>query len=202
MIDINGYVMAGGLSSRMGSPKAAVILGDQTLLDSAIATLTQFTGSLPVIVVRSHSVINFQIPDGLEILEDDATEDDPRAPIFGVRAVLKKCDKEWATILAVDLPFVTAELLNKLSSSRSQGIDAVVATQPDGFPQVLCALYRCEAMILEVENALGRSDISIRGALPEGRTLFVEFGPDQGGVDPLSNLNTPEDVQAAARMLS
>src|SRR5205085_8926978 len=61
----------------------------------------------------------------------------------GLHAALANCRREWAIVVACDLPFVTAALFDHLASLRANH-EAVVPVQPDGRPQPLAALYRAE----------------------------------------------------------
>lgn len=204
---IDGFVLAGGASSRMGRPKSGVVLGGRTLLQRAVQTIFGFTGGQVSVLVGPDFAdclpdADFQIvrdlPPPAEYLES-------RAPIFGLRTALSVSNAEWIAVLAVDLPFVPAELLKLLAARADENVDVVVPVQPDGSIQPLCALYRRDTVLPAVEAAIAGDVISLRGMIAELRSSIVEFSELVGlsrTTNVFINVNTPEDLAQAERLLA
>src|SRR5438105_11762733 len=79
-----GVVLAGGRSSRMGTPKAALEWHGSTLLRRTVGILARVTGG-PVVVVRARGQELPVLPPDVEVV------DDPRAgkgPVQGLAAGL------------------------------------------------------------------------------------------------------------------
>lgn len=199
---IDGFVLAGGASSRMGRPKSGVVLGGRTLLQRAVETISEFTGGQVSVVVGPDFAD--RLPDAdFQIVRDlppPAKYHGSRAPIFGLRTALSISNAEWIALLAVDLPFVTAELLKLLAAKAAEDLDVVVPVQPDGSMQPLCALYRRDAVLPAVAGAIVGDDISLRGMIAGLRTCKVgpaDFAGLTGSENFFVNVNTPADLDAA-----
>jgi molybdopterin-guanine dinucleotide biosynthesis protein A len=138
MISVEGYVLAGGLSSRMGRKKANIMLGDTTLAERAVVALSAITGNVAV-------VGNIEVNEPLvRVVPDEPAKSDSRGAIVGLYSALRNAKTEWTAVLACDLPFVTSELVVRLARMAESLPDAacVVPVQPDGRTQPLCGIYR------------------------------------------------------------
>ncbi|MGA9963586.1 MAG: molybdenum cofactor guanylyltransferase, partial [Terriglobales bacterium] len=106
-LGVTAFVLAGGKSSRMGSDKAFLRLGDETLLSQALK-LTSAVVSEVCIVGDAKKFAAFG-----RVVEDVYRE---RGPLGGIHAALSGSTTELNLMLAVDLPFVTQKLLQYLLS--------------------------------------------------------------------------------------
>ncbi|MDQ3712120.1 MAG: molybdenum cofactor guanylyltransferase, partial [Acidobacteriota bacterium] len=98
----DGYVLAGGKSSRMKTDKAFLEVNGETFLTRAIKTLSTICENR-VKIVLNKTQINFierlpaNVPHIFDIYEN-------RGALGGIHAALSDCQSEWAIVLAVDLP--------------------------------------------------------------------------------------------------
>ncbi|HKH99010.1 MAG TPA: molybdenum cofactor guanylyltransferase [Candidatus Sulfotelmatobacter sp.] len=184
------FILAGGRSTRMGVDKAFVTLGGRTLLARALEVARGVTHD--VRVVGEAAKFREFAP---------AVEDVFRGcgPLAGIHAALCASAAEWNLMLAVDLPFVTSELLQYLlTRARSSAAMVTVARAAGGW-QPLCAVYRRE--FAEVaEKALREGRYKIDALFDGTRTLVI--GEDElraGGfsAEMFRNLNTPEELAEA-----
>ena len=201
MISIEGFVLAGGRSRRMGHNKANLLLGGTTLAERAAKTLSIVAN--PVFLVG-----NFEIEyTSLPIIADEPVGNKGRGAIIGLYTALLHAKTEWAAVLACDLPFVSGELLTRMASLLPQFADspedeagAVLAEQPDGRLQPLCGLYRRHRCLPEVEKMLSEDNWRLQG-LPDRIGAFVlrfhEISDMPNASDLFMNVNTPEDYKAA-----
>jgi molybdopterin-guanine dinucleotide biosynthesis protein A len=190
MDHIEAFILAGGASRRMGTDKSQLLIERQTFTERIAETLLQLTDSVVVVGRAGESTLP-GIPDVY-----------PQwGALGGLHAALAACQREWAIIVACDLPFVTAELFSLLAKMRVDH-DAVVPIQSDGRPQPLCALYRidpCRQRATELIQAGYRRPLDLLEAvktrwvnidqlrnLAQAQTFFV-------------NINTPEDYDEAIR---
>jgi len=71
-------------------------------------------------------------------------------PVAGIAAgldYLERLDPEICVVVGGDMPFAAPALPALLDAMNARsGLDAVLATDPDGHPQPLLAVYRCEAL--------------------------------------------------------
>lgn len=192
--DIEGFILAGGLSSRMGEDKSRLRLGGRTFVEIAAGALAPLSGGVRVVGsrpgVESH---------GLAVVRD---VHEGLGALGGLHAALAACGARWAAVVSCDLPFVTAALFERLASLRGEGVDAVAPVQDDGRPQPLCALYAA-ARCLDVAGELIRAgELRPRVLLQTVRTRWVRFEElsDLGGSQLFfKNVNTPADYEEVKR---
>jgi len=206
MNDIDGYLLAGGASSRMKRDKANLLLGGVTFVRRAAIALSAVVAAPErLFVVGNLEGNSFDLPILPDEFVGDSGDERKRGAIVGLHAALKNTKANWAAVLACDLPFASGELFEKLASFRDGNSDAVVPMQNDGRAQPLCALYRTEACLSVVEAVLDGEDWSLQNLLRRVKTRFVRF--DEISDLPRAeyfffNVNTPEDYAAAQAALA
>lgn len=205
MIDLDGFILAGGSASRMGTRKDLLTIGGKSFIFRAREAL------VPITEGRMAVVGNIQSEEceslGLRIIPDlevDRAEISPRrGSIVGVHTALFYSNSTWAAVLACDLPFVSPSLFTRLVEFCTDRSDAIVPVQPDGKLQPLCALYRRETCLPVVEERLRGDNWSLNGLLDQLRVRHVEFDhiSDLAGADQFfMNVNTKEDHDLASRL--
>ncbi|HUG52555.1 MAG TPA: molybdenum cofactor guanylyltransferase [Vicinamibacteria bacterium] len=190
-----GFVVAGGRSRRMGRDKALLGWGGATLLDQAIAKLAAVCDD-----VRVLSGLQRRYTDrGRAVVVDAAPE---AGPLAGLAAALAAAAPRPALLLAVDMPFVTPELLQHLVEGLD-GWDAAVPV-PEGRPEPLCAAY-APACLAPVQASLAAGERKMT-SFWEGlrvRAFSTEDLSRFGAPDRLlRNLNDPSDYAAAVERRS
>ena len=194
--DVEGFVLIGGASSRMGRDKAEMFLGGRKLFERAASALDGICLGNVKLVGKADFAHNFAIiPDiNLDLITHS------RASLYGLYTALAFAKTPWIAILACDLPFVTENLMTRLAEYRSNEFDAVVPFQPDGQPQPLCAFYRREVSLVVVEAMVRNNDLKLQRLLSRISTRFLEF-EEIANLDVSANfflnVNKPEDYQAA-----
>jgi molybdopterin-guanine dinucleotide biosynthesis protein A len=184
-------VLAGGAGSRLGRPKATALLAGRPLISYPLAAL-EAAGLRPVVVAKPDT----ELPplDREPWLEGAG----PRHPLVGI---LEALDRAGGTVLACacDMPFVTAELAGWLASLRAP----LVVPRAGGRAHPLLARYAPDltdslAAALAGERPLAAAVEAI-GPRYVGEHELRRFG------DPerlLANVNTPDDLARAERLLA
>lgn len=202
---IEGFVLVGGASSRMGENKAQLKIGGREMSERAFSVLRAACN-------RHVFLVGDTGGDGIDGAETRVTtipdnrahgDDWPRAPIIGLYTALVNATTSWIAVLACDLPFVTSDLICRLSGFCSDVVDAVVPVQPDSRPQPLCALYRVEKCRPILEATIKAGDLKLQKLLTNLATRYVEFDEirDLPGADSFFiNVNTPEDYTKASKL--
>lgn len=208
MNNIEGFILAGGASRRMGRDKAQMRLQDKTFIERAATALDKITGE-KISVVGNLPFDNLQVNLSsnklleLPVISDIRTENE-RAALVGLHSAIAHTKSKWALVVACDLPFVTAELFERLTSFLDdEKFDAIVPLQPDSRPQPLCAFYRRSCLAV-IEEMLKGDDWSLHKLLRQIKTRFVEFReladlPNSEYF--FRNINTPEDFLDAQKIL-
>src|SRR2546421_13010082 len=102
MFDVEGFILVGGQSSRMGSDKSQLVFGGQTAVERVASALRPLTARVRVVGARHHGTLA-----GLENVPDKY---DRWGALGGIQTALVACESEWAAIAACHLPLVSARL--------------------------------------------------------------------------------------------
>lgn len=194
-----GLILAGGKSSRMGSVKALLEIGDDTILGHIIRRLSpQVSG------ITLNASDDFPNPLGLRLLPDRlAGQPGPLAGVLAGLRDLKARSIPATHLLTVpsDSPFVPADLVSRLHAGTDDP-DAIIITASDGRVHPVFGLWPIsiaddlETWLADPENR------RIKAFLQRHRTVAIEFPPIEtphGLLDPFFNINTPEDLEEARR---
>jgi len=122
--------------------------------------------------------------------------------LSGLRTALLAAHGDKVLVLGCDMPFVSRPLLSHLIELSSQA--DLVVPKAGGYYEPMHAVYdrRCLA---EIEASLEAGDMKMTSFFPRVHLLTVE-DHDLDLLDPerlsFFNINTPEDLAQAERMLS
>jgi molybdenum cofactor guanylyltransferase len=145
---VQGVVLAGGRSSRMGSDKALLTLGGIPLIQCAINTLC--SAGLRVSISGSRADLGYLAP----VLTD---MEPSQGPLTGICSTLHALAEPWIVLVTVDMPLVPSSLVELMLEVAIEGNAAVVlpfyAGRLHPFP---CVLHRDLLFGLASEHAAGR----------------------------------------------
>ncbi|MBI3681478.1 MAG: molybdenum cofactor guanylyltransferase [Acidobacteria bacterium] len=176
-----GYVLAGGLSSRMGQDKALLPFRGSTLLECVAQTVRQAAGNVTVVgPAQRYSFL------GLPLIEDRLAG---LGPLSGIHSALSDSKAEWNLVTACDMPNLTPEFLCwLLEEAERRDSSVLMPVSLSGFPEPLCAVYRRTCLAC-AEEALAEGRLKITDAFSRLRIELVPAGP----ASLLASANTPED---------
>ena len=189
--DVTVQIMLGGRSTRMGTDKALVKLGGKTLLERAVERWRNYGGGLQLSVGAEDRAL--LAPEGISAVADIYSG---RGPMGGLHAGLLACGTEYLLLTAVDSPFVTCEMADRLVETAEHfDCDACVYAL-EGRPQPLFALYRktCPAPAEELLEA-GENKMGILLGRVDTQYLVGV------GEEFFRNLNTPQELAEAENQL-
>jgi molybdopterin-guanine dinucleotide biosynthesis protein A len=191
---IQGFVLTGGASRRMGLDKASLVIGGKTLAQHAVDTLRQVCGD--VFTVGGESGFS-NAPHLIDIEPPFAVEG--RAAMAGIYTALRSCTAEFAAVLACDMPNVTADVFRILIDNLKdrEHCDAVIPVDPQGKKQQLCAVLHRGHCLAAIGQLPHYRTPAVKDMLAELEVSVVEFGAFMhlSGADELfTNLNTPADL--------
>lgn len=205
-----GIVLAGGRSSRMGTPKAALEWHGSTLLHRTVAVLRRAVGG-PVLVVAAPGQELPSLPAGAEVVEDPVEGLGPMQGLAtGLAAVADRAGE--AFVCSTDLPFLhpafPAAVLRALGSPGpgDETFDVVMPVAR-GFRQPLAAGYRTglagfiQKRVAEGDFRPGMLFRHCRVHELDDAALLAD--PQLARLDPeldsVVNVNEPGDYAAARR---
>lgn len=187
-------MLCGGKSTRMGTSKALLPFGAETMLQRVVRLLGSVVS--PIVAVAAADQCLPELPATV-IAARDAQEG--RGPLEGLCAGLRALPEDVAAayVTSCDVPLLVPGFVVRLLD-LADGYDIAVM-ELDGFAHPLSAVYR-RTTLPHVEMLLGQNRLRPAFLFDAVRTRRVKR-EEMVGVDPdlrtLSNLNTPEDYQAA-----
>ena len=201
-MNLEGFILVGGASRRMGTDKSRLVLGELTSVEHVASALST-VASRVFTVGRSMTRSSQKAFDHISDVHPNW------GALGGVHAALRACEAEWAAIVACDLPFVTNELFARLWSlakrSELATLDAVVPIQVDGRPQPLCALYRREPCVKKAQEFIAAGEHTPRALLAAVSTHWVQpedLSDLPGAEHFFFNVNTRADYERAKEILA
>lgn len=199
MGSIQGFILAGGQSRRMGTDKSRLTIQGQSFLERIGSEVSTVADSVAVVGPGPGS--DSPLPNS-ERARPFLPDVYPNwGALGGVHAALSACTSEWALIVACDFPFVTVDLFSQLASRR-EGFAAVAPLQKDLIPQPLCTLYQvapCLAQADELIKSGERKPIALLQSVRTRWVAFEELADLQGADRFFENINSPEDYDRIIR---
>lgn len=190
---IAGYILAGGMSSRLGRDKALVELAGRPLLLHMQALLLTVVSQVTVVAPLRYSAL------GVNMIPDEWPG---YGPLGGIATALRHTglelpECEWNLILGCDMPFLTKDWLEYLANrTRNTAADVVVPQTTRGL-EPLCAAYhtRCAAALaVALDRGVRKITDGLKGLAVEyvDEPAWKQF--DSRGTL-FKNINTPEDYR-------
>lgn len=197
VLDLSGFVLAGGASRRMGRPKALLPVAGETLVERQVRLLRHVSRRVAV-VGKPELFRGLDVPVLADLVPDCG-------PLGGIYTGLASSATDYNLFIGCDMPFLTTRFLRWLARrAMSEQADVTVPESREGKLNPLAAVYRREVMGA-IRSALRKKQYSVRKFFPEVRCLVVRW-PElaRAGFLPgiFDNLNTPFDYKAAKKKLS
>jgi molybdenum cofactor guanylyltransferase len=206
---VEGVILAGGQSRRMGQDKALMLLGGRPLLQRVIDVLAPLCAGLTLIANEPERYAEFGLKSAPDVFPGAGS-------LGGLFSGLAAARSETIIAVACDMPFLNASLLGYMVE-QSFAADAVVpdlsvatlspgekpkAKQLDLHP--LHAVYR-RSCLAPIEAQLRAGDLRMMGFFEQVNVKFVKRAEVQR-FDPelrsMVNLNTPEEWAEAERIVA
>jgi molybdopterin-guanine dinucleotide biosynthesis protein A len=190
-----GVVLAGGQSSRMGGgDKCLKQLGSRTLLGHVLDRLRPQVAAM--VLNANGDAARF---DGYDVQVVADSVPDFAGPLAGILAGLdwaRTMNADWAVSTAADAPFLPRDLVDRLQQGRDAARIAVAAS--GGWRHPTTALWPVD-LADELRKALQAGERKIDRFTARYAVAPVTFDTDP--VDPFFNINTPEELAEAVRLL-
>ena len=188
-----GVVLCGGKSTRMGTSKALLPFGPETMLQRVVRLLSPIVAPIAVVAAVDQELP--RLPADVIVARD---EREGRGPLEGLRAGLKALpdDVDAAYVTSCDVPLLVPGFVSQMIE-LAEGYDAAVI-EVDGFTHPLSAVYR-RSTLPHVERLLAEDrlrPIFLYDAVNTRRVRPPEVTADPA-LRTLRNLNTREDYERA-----
>ena len=184
---ISGVVLAGGLSTRFGSDKAAAEIGGVSLLQRAVKLLESVLDEVSV------SIRPDQASDALRSRYRCLEDRHPGAgPAAGLEAAHAAAPRRAWLVLACDQPGLSRADLQRLVAERDPNAAATAYCDPaTGTPQPLCAIY-------EPATLAGLAKETVAGNGPSPRDYLVRRPLKLIPME-ITNINNHDDLHRFLR---
>ena len=175
-MDVSALILAGGRASRMGGvAKHELVVGGATIFARQCAVLAPRVAE---IIVSGPAI------EGHRSVQDVAGT----GPLAGIAAGLAACATPWLLVVAGDMPYVSAALIDRLIAARAG--DATGVTHAGRPEPLLCAL-RVAAARPVVDRLLAERRFKASGLVE----LLASSWIDEPDAHVLANVNAPEDLR-------
>ena len=189
-----GIILCGGKSSRMGTSKAHLEFGTETLLQRIVRIMGEVLDPLVVVAANGQELPNLEAK--VMICRD---KNEGQGPLEGLAAGLEalkdRCDAVFLS--SCDVPFLKKEFI--LGMIEALGESRMCIPRTEAYFHPLASVYRVD-VLPDVQQLLGEKKLrpfflleKVNGKIIEEAQL-KQFDPE---LFSLKNLNTPEDFQQA-----
>jgi len=197
---IEGYIQAGGHSSRMGQDKAWLEIEGSTLIERMLTAMHPVVEKISIVINSKNQ--NYKKYEMLaerwraEVIDD---LHEHRGPLGGIDTALAYCQRQSALILACDLPFITPVFLSFLCETHLEGNrqEVTVPLDRDNRLQPLSAIYHLSCR-RPIRQMLDNDNLKVDQLYSQVRVRqvdFVEFAHLPQADRFFINLNTMEEYE-------
>jgi len=191
---VAGIVLAGGKSTRMGTNKALLPLGQQSLLDTIVATLRPLFAEIIVVSNTPELYQDLNVRLARDIIPD-------RGPLSGIHAGLTASPYRYNFVVPCDTPFLDPDLISHFFW-QAPGYDVVVPRRGE-YLQPLHAVYSRDCLAA-IESCFRQGKYKTVAFYPLVKVRYIDVYDLEGfsGLDRVFlNINTPADLAEARRLI-
>ena len=134
---VTAIILAGGKSSRMGTDKALLPFGGQTLLEYIAHEAASIFEETLVIVDNKEKTANLNLV-GAKVSEDMIKN---KGPLCGIYTGLSQSKTQANCVLTCDMPFVDRELLREFKSCWDENDEVLCLGNEQGRPEPFPGFY-------------------------------------------------------------
>ncbi|GAT13864.1 molybdenum cofactor guanylyltransferase [Mycolicibacterium thermoresistibile] len=180
-------VLAGGASRRMGRDKATLVYDGSTLVERTVNAVAARCSPVFVVAAPGQALPELDA----EVLRDELRGVGPLlATGRGLRAAAE-AGRELAFVCAVDMPFLTPEVIDTLAgpAARIPGVEIVLPW--DGREQYLAGIYRT-ALADRITGLIEAGERSMKALITRSDTQQIVLPAQRA----LTNVNTPAEYES------
>lgn len=189
--DLNGLILAGGQSARMGEDKSLIKYRSEPQVVHVFKLLQGFVSDTYV-SIRKGQKLDFTD----KVIEDSF---DAHGPLNGLLSAHETDRSRAWLVLAVDLPFISNSTIDRLIQERDQNMlaTALMGTEK-GLPEPLIAIWEPEALELLESHYLNGKDVFPSRFLNDNQIKLVKSINEEE----LFNVNDKLDLNKAKSMIN
>jgi len=196
-LDISCIVLAGGKGLRLGRNKILEYIGNRSLLQRVVSSISSFKSDIIIVTASKQSFPRLAGHPRLRIVTDIYPG---KGALGGIYTGLVASDSFYNLIVSCDMPFLNQALLHYMIQ-LSPGFEAVVP-RLGSLVEPLHAIYS-KSCLAPVERLLKQGNLKISDVLPLVRVRYVEAEEidmfDPGHLS-IFNVNTEADLRKARQL--
>ena len=196
MVAVNGILLAGGKSKRMGQDKLSMPLADKPLIEHAIEHILPHVAKLYVICNNiekyQYLISSYQIELIRDIFPDCG-------PLGGIYTGLYHSDLPYNFVTAADMPFVDWQPV-ELLLRHSAACDGVVPVDELGYYEPLFAISQ-KSCLTAIKSQLATGDFKISRFYPQVKICFLQDVHFRHNDKIFFNVNTKADYAELEALL-
>jgi molybdopterin-guanine dinucleotide biosynthesis protein A len=178
------YILAGGRSSRMGTDKGLIQLGNKKVIEYILETCLNISTDI-FIVTSNTNYQQFKFP----LIQDQIID---AGPAGGIDTILQHTSAEYNLVISCDMPFVDVYSMQYLiDHSTNKLITIPILNQ---YPEAMFGIYQKECKN-KWRELLNQQYYKMSELIAHFNPNFVD-GNQMQDKNPIlfANLNTPEDL--------
>ena len=196
-LDISCIVLAGGKGLRLGQSKALEIIGDRSLLQRVVFSLSFFKGDIIIVTANKQSFSQLIDYPKLRVITDIYPG---KGPLGGIYTGLAASDSFYNLVVACDMPFLNQALLRYMIQI-SASFDLVIP-RLGNMVEPLHAVYS-KGCLVPIEGLLKQGNLTVTELTNLVRVRFVD-AEEINRFDPkhlsFFNINTEADLVTAREL--
>jgi len=183
----NGYILAGGRSSRMGSDKGLLQLGETTLIGHVIRSIEETVSNL-FIISSNPGHRNYDLTLIPDIIAG-------KGPAGGILTALEHSSVPFNFIVSCDTPFIRPQTITILM--QKHGEFDITLPEVNGYPEPLCGIYSTSCAV-KWRDVMTGGKLKLTDLISCFRYQLVPLTELNGGdKDEFFNINNVEDYTKA-----
>jgi molybdopterin-guanine dinucleotide biosynthesis protein A len=196
----SGILLAGGASRRFGRPKIVEPVDGAPLFHGPLRALLDSCGD--VVIVIAPDAIELPLPDGSDRVSFARDQVAYEGPLAGTRVGLDHVRRDYAVLLAADMPGVSSGLLSLMAERAATARRKAVVLQDADGPRPLPAVLMVAPALAEARALLESGERRLRalvlGLEAEVLTEAIWRQEDPNGTW-RRDVNLPEDLPKGTR---
>lgn len=193
-LNIGCIVLVGGKCCRLGRDKALEVVGDRSLLERVLSSLSPLESNIILVAAKNYHFPQLNGYPGLRKVTDTYPD---KGPLGGIYTGLETSSSFYNLIVACDMPFLNWALLGYMIE-LSSGYDLVVP-RLGSLVEPLHAVYS-KCCLAPMESLLKQGELNISNLFNLVKVRYVEADEiDRFDPNHLSffNVNTEADLETA-----
>lgn len=188
-IKVEAFVLAGGKSSRMGQDKGLIPLNGKPMISYVLETLKRL--DLPTKIIANNAMYE---QFGVTVCKDVVPE---KGPMGGLLTAFNNTQADVILLIGCDMPLLVPEAISCLLSELHK--EYIVAIEMAEKINPLFALYPT-ILKEQIRASITKNHLKMTDFILKQQHIFISTNHQEIALC-FKNINTPQDLEEAGRLL-